>query len=171
VNIVGEALLVIGMTFGIVSIPFGLPGALLVFLCALIYAITTHFSGPFGWPLLTVLGILTLTAETADNWLSALGAKRYGASTKAIWLSFLGGLLGAVFLGAPLTFIAGPLGPIVGGFAGAFAIVAAYEYKQRKNLREALRAGFGTFLGRMAGMVLKAVIAVAMFIAVIFAIL
>jgi uncharacterized protein YqgC (DUF456 family) len=168
VNIVGEALLVIGMTFGIVSIPFGLPGALIVFLCALIYAIATHF---IGWPLLIVLGILTLIAETADNWLSALGAKRYGASTKAIWLSFLGGLLGAVILGAPLTFIAGPLGPIVGGFAGAFAIVAAYEYRQRKNLREALRAGFGTFLGRMAGMVLKAVIAVAMFIAVIFAIL
>ena len=168
---VGEALLVIGMMLGIISIPFGLPGAAIVFGCALIYAAATDFSGPIGWPLFTILGILTLIAETADNWLSAIGAKRFGASTKSIWLSFLGGLLGAIILGSPLTFIAGPLGPIVGGFAGAFAIVVAYEYKQRKNLREALRAGWGTFLGRMAGMVLKAVIAVAMFIAVIFALL
>ena len=169
-NGAGEALLVIGMLLGIVSIPFGLPGAAIVFGCALIYAAATDFRG-IGWPLFIVLGILTLIAETADNWLSALGAKRYGASTNAIWLSFLGGLLGAIILGSPLTFIAGPLGPIAGGFAGAFAIVVAYEYKQRKNLRDALRAGWGTFLGRMAGMVLKAVIAVAMFIAVIFAIL
>jgi uncharacterized protein len=171
VSAVGEALLVIGMTVGIVSIPFGLPGAAIVFGCALIYAAATHFNGPIGWPLFIVLGILTLIAETADNWLSALGAKRYGASTKAIWLSFLGGLLGAIILGSPLAFIAGPLGPLVGGFVGAFAIVVAYEYRQRKNIREALRAGWGTFLGRMAGMALKAVIAVAMFIAVIFAIL
>src|SRR5262245_56581421 len=159
------------MTLGIVSIPFGLPGAAIVFGCALIYAGATHFSGPIGWPLFIVLGILTLIAETADNWLAALGAKRYGAFAEGIWLSVRVGRLGAAILGSPLTFIAGPLGPIVGGFAGAFAIVAAYEYQQRKNLREALRAGFGTFLGRMAGMVLKAVIAVAMFIAVIFAIL
>ena len=77
---VSEALLVIGMLLGIVSIPFGLPGAAIVFGCALIYAAATDFSGHIGWPLVIVLGILTLIAETADNWLSAIGAKRFGQS-------------------------------------------------------------------------------------------
>ena len=65
----------------------------------------------------------------------------------------------------------GPLGPVVGGFLGAFAIVVAHEMYLHGNFIEALRAGWGTFLGRMAGMVLKFVISVAMIMAVAAALL
>ena len=64
-----------------------------------------------------------------------------------------------------------PLGPVAGGFAGAFLIVVAYERTHGKDWHSALAAGWGTFVGRMAGIVLKLVIAVAMIIAVTVAIL
>ena len=164
-------LLFAGMIFGLVSIPFGLPGTIIILLCVFIYALLTHFGGGIGVPFFISLCVLTLLAETADHWLSAIGARRYGASTASMWLSFLGGLIGAIMIGGPLVVVFGPIGPVVGGFLGAFAAVVAYELYSRKNLQEALRAGWGTFLGRMAGMVLKLVLSVAMVIAVTVAIL
>jgi uncharacterized protein YqgC (DUF456 family) len=154
------------MLAGLISIPFGFPGVLIILLSALFYAIATHFAAGIGGVFLALLCVLTLVAETADNWLTALGAKRYGASTQAIWLSFLGGIVGAIALGAPFAFILGPLAPVAGGFAGAFLIVVAAEYYRRRDAGDALRAGWGTFVGRLAGMVLKVVIAAAMIVAV-----
>ena len=72
----------------------------------------------------------------------------------------------AIAIGGPLTIVFGPLGPIAGGFAGAFAIVVAHELYLRRTLKQALHAGFGTFVGRMAGMILKVVISAAMIISV-----
>jgi uncharacterized protein YqgC (DUF456 family) len=113
-----------------------------------------------------VLCVFTLLAETADNWLTAIGARRFGASSGSMWLSLLGGLAGAIIIGGPLALVVGPLGPVAGAFAGAFLIVFLSERARGKNTREALRAGWGTFLGRMAGIVLKFVIAIAMIVAV-----
>jgi len=110
--------------------------------------------------------VLTVLAETADHWLSAIGARRYGASTASIWLSFIGGIAGAIIIGGPLTFIFGPLAPIAGGLIGAFIVVVSHELYLQKGPFEALRAGWGTLLGRMAGMVFKVVVSVAMIISV-----
>lgn len=159
------------MLFGLATIPFGLPGTGIILLCILIYALATSFSGAVGVAFFVGLCVLTVIAETADNWLTAVGARRYGASTASIWLSFLGGVVGAIVVGGPLAIGLGPLGPIAGGFAGAFAIVVGYEFYLGKSAPDALRAGLGTFLGRMAGIILKLVISVAMIIAVAVAIL
>ena len=166
-----RVLLFVGMILGLVSIPFGLPGTVIILGAILIYAIVTHFNAGIGIPFFIVLCIMTLLAETADNWLSAIGARRYGASTGSIWLSFVGGIGGAVFIGGPLAIPLGPLGPIAGGFIGTFAIVVAYEFYRRKNWMEALKAGWGTIVGRMAGIILKVVIAAAMIISVAVAML
>ena len=163
--------LFLGMILGLVSIPFGFPGALIILGCVLIYALVTHFTGGIGVAFFVFLCVLTLAAETADNWLSAIGARRYGASTRSMWLSFVGGIVGAIVVGGPLAVAFGPLGPVVGGFLGAFAIVVAHEMYLHGNFVEALRSGWGTFLGRMAGMVLKFVISVAMIMAVAAALL
>lgn len=158
------------MILGLASIPFGFPGAAIILVCVFVYALATNFGAAIGIPFFIILCALTLIAETADNWLTAMGAKRYGASTTSMWLSFLGGLAGAIFVGGPLAILLGPLGPVAGGFVGAFAVVVVYEYYRHQQMREALRAGWGTFLGRMAGIVLKLIIAVAMIIAVAVAI-
>jgi uncharacterized protein YqgC (DUF456 family) len=161
-----HVLLFVAMILGLVSIPFGLPGPLIIMAAIGVYAFATHFKAEIGVPFFILLCILTLVAETADNWLSAIGARRSGASTTSIWLSFVGGVAGAIVIGGPLTIVFGPLGPIVGGFAGAFAVVVMHELYLQRTLREALHAGFGTFVGRMAGMILKLVISVAMIISV-----
>jgi uncharacterized protein YqgC (DUF456 family) len=166
---VEPALLIVGMLVGLFIIPFGFPGALVIFASILVFAFLTDFM-TIGVPVLVFLGILTLIAETADNWLTALGARRYGATTGSIWLSVVGGVLGAIFIGGPLAVIFGPLGPVVGGFAGAFGIVVANEVYRHGDWRNALRVGWGTFLGRMAGIVLKLVISITMVIAAVWAV-
>jgi uncharacterized protein YqgC (DUF456 family) len=159
-------LLFAGMLLGLALIPFGLPGMTVIFVFVLLYAILTGFNAEVGLLFLIMIGVFTVIAETADNWLTALGAKRFGASTRSMWLSLLGGLAGAILIGGPLALLLGPLGPIVGGFAGAFLIVYGSERLHGRNTREALRAGWGTFLGRTAGIVLKFVIAIATVVAV-----
>jgi uncharacterized protein YqgC (DUF456 family) len=159
------------MLIGLIAIPFGLPGVFIILASIFIYAFATDFSDAVSVPFLIVLTILTIAAETADNWLTAIGAKRFGASSGSVWLSLLGGLLGAIFIGGPAAFLLGPLGPIAGGFIGAFGIVVAYEMYLGKSRDEALRAGWGSFLGRMAGIILKLVMAVAIIIAVAVAVL
>src|SRR5881409_1709957 len=88
-----ETLLFLGMVAGLVTIPFGFPGTFIILGCILVYATATDFNGAVGVAFFVLLSVMTLIAETADNWLTAIGARRYGASTGSIWLSFLGGLL------------------------------------------------------------------------------
>src|SRR5689334_10506429 len=115
------------MIVGLVAIPFGFPGTFIILGSILVYALVTDFNGAIGVWFFIFLCVLTVIAETADNWLTAIGARRFGASRGSIWLSFLGGLLGAILIGAPAAFVLGPLGPIAGGFIGAFLAVFAYE--------------------------------------------
>jgi uncharacterized protein YqgC (DUF456 family) len=154
------------MILGLFSIPFGLPGGFIILGVVLIYAIATDFNAGIGVPFFILLCVMTFVAETADNWLGAIGARRYGASGASIWLSFIGGIAGALLVGGPLAVLLGPFGPIIGGLIGAFTIVVGHELYLRKNWVEAFRAGLGTLVGRMAGMVLKAVISIAMIISV-----
>ena len=98
-DLVVNLVLFIGMAAGLAIIPFGLPGIGVIFGSALLYALLTQFSNGISLNLILVLGALTLFGETADNWLMAAGAKRFGASTTAAWLSLLGGFLGALILG------------------------------------------------------------------------
>jgi uncharacterized protein YqgC (DUF456 family) len=154
------------MIFGLFCIPFGLPGAAIIIGVIFIYALSTHFNSGIGVPFFILLCVMTLVAETADNWLGAIGARRFGASGASIWLSFIGGIAGALLIGGPLAVPLGPLGPVIGGLIGAFAIVVGHELYLRKNWVEAIRAGLGILVGRMAGMILKVVISVAMIISV-----
>ena len=99
------------------------------------------------------------------------GAKRFGASTTAAWLSLLGGFLGALILGPFLAVPLNVVGPVAGAFLGAFISVVLYERRQKQNWREALRAGWGTLLGRVAGIALKMVVGVGMVAAVAWSVL
>lgn len=163
--------LFIGMAAGLVIIPFGLPGIGVIFGSALFYALLTEFNSGISLNMILLLGALTVFGETADNWLMAAGAKRFGASTTAAWLSLLGGFLGALILGPMLAVVLNVIGPVVGAFLGAFISVVLYERRQKQNWREALRAGWGTLLGRVAGIALKMVVGIGMVAAVAWSVL
>ncbi len=126
----------------------GLPGAPLV-LAGLVAAGAADGFVHAGWPTFVVLGLLGVASLLADLLASALGAKRFGASPRALIGAALGAVVG-LFFGLPGLL----LGPFVGAVVG--------EYSARRNFAQAGRAGVGTFLGLVFGAAAKAALALAM---------
>ena len=130
-----------------------LPGLPLVFGGMLVAAWADGFSNVPVW-VLVLLGILTLLSLAIDFWATALGAKRVGASRKAIIGAMLG-TLGGLFLG--------PIGLLAGPFAGALAGELLHRRSVlHSDVGHAARIGFGTWMGIVFGTVLKLGLAFAM---------
>ncbi len=155
--IVLKSLLVLFVIAGFVLIPFGLPGTFLIVAAALLYGAATGFT-EITWGTVGLLLAAALLAEGVEALAGVFGAKRYGSGNWAVAASIAGGVVGAV-LGAPVFF---GLGAIPGALAGAFAAAVLVEKAGGRPTPEALKAGWGTFVGRLAGTVVKAAVAVAM---------
>ena len=125
-----------------------LPGLPLVFAGMLLGAWAGGFEY-IGIPVLVVLGILTLLSLAVDFWATALGAKRVGASGKAVAGAVIGTFVGIFF---------GPIGLFAGPFVGALA----GELLHGRDVGQATRVGFGTWLGVVFGTVLKLALAFTM---------
>ena len=122
-----------------------LPGALLVFAGLFLAAWAQDFTrvGPWG---LAIIGALMALSFAVDFIASMLGAKRVGASPKALIGAAIGGLAG-VFFGLPGIL----LGPFIGAVLG--------ELIARGGFAQAARVGVGTWLGLLVAAVAKLVIA------------
>jgi uncharacterized protein YqgC (DUF456 family) len=114
-----------------------LPGAPLIF-AGLVAASWAEDFAFVGWPWLLLLFALAALTYAVDFAATALGAQKYGASPRAVVGAVLGGLVGLFF---------GPLGFVLGPFAGA--VLA--ELSLRKDLEAAQRAGVGATLGLLLG--------------------
>jgi uncharacterized protein YqgC (DUF456 family) len=125
-----------------------LPGAPLIFIGALLAAWAENFAYLGPWSL-TLLGILTVLAVTVDFIAGAFGARRFGASARAVTGATLGAIVGLFF---------GIVGVIVGPFVGA----VVGELTVRRNLAAAGRAGIGAAIGLALGTAAKLAIAFAM---------
>ena len=140
------ALLVIVGLLGVV-LP-ALPGLPLVFAGMLVAAWAGGFE-EIGVFTLVVLGLLTLVSFLVDFWATAHGAKRVGASRKALVGAVLGTFAGLFFA---------PIGLFIGPFVGALI----GELLHGRELGAAARVGFGTWLGIVLAIVLKLGLAFAM---------
>ncbi|HQX94642.1 MAG TPA: DUF456 domain-containing protein [Thermomonas sp.] len=141
--LVAAALVMVGLAGTVLP---ALPGLPLVFAGMLLAAWVDGFANVPAW-VLVLLGLLTLLSLAIDFWATALGAKRVGASRKAVLGAMLGTLAG-LFLG--------PFGLLLGPFAGALG----GELLHRRSLGsghigDAAKIGFGTWLGILFGVVLK----------------
>ena len=125
-----------------------LPGLPLVFAGMLLGAWAGDFAY-IGVPTLVVLGVLTALSLVVDFWATALGAKRVGASGKAVAGAVIGTFVGIFF---------GPIGLFAGPFIGALA----GELLHGRDVGQATRVGFGTWLGVVFGTVLKLALAFTM---------
>lgn len=125
-----------------------LPGLPLVFIGMLLAAWAGDFQ-QIGWFPLVLLGLLTLLSVAVDFFATLVGAKRVGASKKALWGALLGTIAGIFF---------GPIGLFAGPFVGALL----GELWHGREIGQATKVGLGTWLGIVLGIVLKLGLAFAM---------
>jgi uncharacterized protein YqgC (DUF456 family) len=139
------ALVVIGLVGVVVP---ALPGTVLIFAGLLLGAWADGFTR-VGIPTIVVIGLIGAASYGVDFAAAAVGAKRLGASTRAMAGAALGTLLG-VFLGLP--------GLIVGPFAGA----VLGELTAHRDWKRAGKAGLAAWIGFVIGTAVKVGIAFAM---------
>jgi uncharacterized protein YqgC (DUF456 family) len=143
--ILAAALVVAGLV-GLV-LP-AIPGAPLIFAGLLLAAWAEDFVHVGLWTIV-ILALLTLLTYAVDLWATMFGAKKFGASKRAVIGAIIGAIVG-IFLGFP--------GVIFGPFIGA----VIGELLAQRNLRQATRAGIGATIGLVLGAALKLAIAFAM---------
>ena len=124
------------------------PGLPLVFAGLVLLAWAENFAY-VGWVTLTVLGVLALLSYGVDFLAAAFGAKKFGASPRAVAGAALGALAGLFF---------GLVGIVLGPFVGA----VIGEFSRKSSLRAAAHAGVGATLGLLFGVLLKIALAFAM---------
>jgi uncharacterized protein YqgC (DUF456 family) len=125
-----------------------LPGAPLLFAGILLAAWAEDFAY-IGWGTLIAVGVLAALAIAADFVAGAFGAKRYGASGRAVLGATIGAVVGLFF---------GIVGVLLGPFVGA----VIGELTVRRDLQAAGRAGVGATIGLALGVAAKLALGFAM---------
>jgi uncharacterized protein YqgC (DUF456 family) len=123
-----------------------LPGIPLMFLVALLFGLVNKFQALTANELV-ILFCIALVSIAIDYLAGVLGAKYSGASSKALVAGFVG-MIGGLF-------IFGPLGALLGLFAGVLLV----ELRASRPHTEALRAATGSLIGTVAGMLVNFVLA------------
>ena len=121
-----------------------IPGPPMIF-AGLVMAAWAEGFAHVGGVILFILAVLALIAVTVDFLAGALGARRFGASRKAVIGAAAGAFFG-LFFGIP--------GIIAGPFIGA----VAGELTVRRNYRAIGMAGIGAWLGLVMGAAAKVAI-------------
>ena len=129
------------MLIGIIGcIVPGLPGTPISYIGLWIAQATDRVD--FSWQFLLIWGIVVVVITLLDYVVPALGTKRYGGSKWGVWGSTIGVFIGLFFGAAGVI-----LGPLVGAILG--------ELVSGKQLNDALKAGWGSFIGILFSTVLK----------------
>ena len=142
-------LAIILVSAGMAGLVFpALPGAPVLFAGLLAAAWAEGFEH-VGSGTLIVLGVMALLTYLVDFLAGAFGAKRFGASGRAVIGATLGAIVG-IFFGIPGVL----LGPFIGAVLG--------ELTAHSNLKAAGRAGVGATVGLALGVAAKLALAFAM---------
>jgi uncharacterized protein with FMN-binding domain len=150
--------LVIFSLVGFAAVFFTTFGTLIIMIGALLYALMTEFA-VINFKTLVILFALYLFGEIIEYIAIVLGVKKLGASNAAIAGAIIGGILGAA-IGAAFFGVGLILGAFLGIFLGAFLV----ELALKKDVMGSLKAGAGGVLGRLGSVIVKVIIAIAMFI-------
>ena len=112
-----------------------LPGTVLIWLGAFVWALGENFQR-INWLTLIVLGILALVATFSEYWLAPITQKQAGFGWKNVVVAIIGGIVGGILLSqVPI------IGTLFGAAVGSVVAVSALTFWQRRNMRDALRAG------------------------------
>lgn len=139
--ILGTLLCIAGFIGGLLP---ALPGPPLNLAALVLFAGATKCAEPLTITVLLIMTAITVVVAVVDYVLPLMGAKRFGATKWGIWGSIIGMIAGLFF---PVF----GLGLIIGAFIGA----VVGELIGGKTHGQALKAGFGTFIGTVFGLVAK----------------
>lgn len=129
------------MVVGIIGcIVPGLPGTPIAYAGLWIAQATDRVD--LSWQMLLIWGVVTIVVTVLDYVVPAWGTKRYGGTRWGVWGSTIGVFAGLFF---------GPTGVIVCPLLGAIL----GELLGGKEMQQALKAGWGSFIGLMCGTLLK----------------
>jgi uncharacterized protein YqgC (DUF456 family) len=158
-------LLIAAILLGLVMIPFGMPGTLIMFAAALCYYLLVP-AGGIGLTTVVAMGVLMAVAEGLEWVLTSRFTKKYGGSRRAGWGAILGGMVGA-FMGVPIPIV----GSIVGAFVGAFAGAFVFEWSRKGDHGTATRVAWGALIGRVTAAAIKVGIGLGMAVWMLFAVM
>ncbi len=137
------------ITLGIIFLLFGIAGAIIPVLpgppMSYIGLLFLHFTGKYNFEsnFLWLWAGITAAVYMADYVIPAWGTKTFGGSKRGVIGSIAGLILGLIFFP--------PFGIIIGPFVGA----VAGELLAGKDSQAAIKSGFGSFIGFLAGTILK----------------
>lgn len=137
--ILGALLIVAGLLGSFLPV---LPGPPISYIGLLLLQLTA--TPPFSVQFLVIWALIVVAVMVLDNVVPAWGARKYGGSPYGVWGSIVGLVAGFFFP---------PLGIIIGPIAGAFL----GELVGGKSSDQALRAAWGSFVGFMAGTLMKVI--------------
>ncbi|WP_321344773.1 DUF456 domain-containing protein [uncultured Draconibacterium sp.] len=118
-----------------------IPGPPLSYIGLLLLHFTERYQ--FSSKFLIIWAIITVVVYALDYLIPAWGTKKFGGSKRGVWGSIIGLIIGLFFFP--------PFGIIIGPFLGA----VVGELTAGKDSGAALKSGFGSFMGFLAGTLLK----------------
>lgn len=127
------------------------PGTTVVLAGAIIHRVMLGPDKSIGWATIALLVLLTLITYLFDFLSGYLGAKYFGATKWGTIGAVLGAIIG-LFFGIVGLFV----GPVLGAVTG--------EFVAGKRMIDAGRAGWGSLLGNLGGLLGKLIIALLMIV-------
>ena len=118
-----------------------IPGPPLSYIGLLFLHFTERYQ--FSSRFLIIWAAITIVVYALDYLIPAWGTKKFGGSKRGVWGSIIGLVIGLFFFP--------PFGIIIGPFLGA----VIGELTAGKDSGVALKSGFGSFIGFLAGTLLK----------------
>jgi uncharacterized protein YqgC (DUF456 family) len=151
--IVAALLLFIGIMGCIIP---AIPGPIISFVGMIIFHMTDFVE--YSTTMLVLVGIAVVVIQIIDQVVPVYGTKKFGGTKYGTWGSIIGLICGLFFLPAigPFGIITILGGPFLGAYIG--------EKINGQDNEQALRSAVGSFLGFMAGTLIK--LAVAIFITI-----
>ncbi|MDQ6656548.1 MAG: DUF456 family protein [Verrucomicrobiota bacterium] len=145
---VAVVVMAVGLVGSVVPV---IPGTSIILGAAIGHRILAGPANGVGWWSMGVLVLLTALSYGLDFFAGYFGAKYFGATKWGVFGAIIGGIVG-IFTGFVTLLVLPIAGAIIGELIGG------------KRLVHAGKAGWGTLLGNLAGMVAKLAIAVVMIV-------
>ena len=139
--IIGLIILITGIIFSILPV---IPGQVLSWASLLMLQLQTN--SPFTARFLVIWALITAGVTLLDYYVPVWGTKKLGGSKAGMWGAAVGLVIGVFFFP--------PFGLIIVPFIGAYV----GELIAGKDSRTAFKSGLGSFLGFVAGTMMKLVI-------------